>query len=29
MYMDYFSSNMYVNMNVEIDKDQYHIITSY
>jgi hypothetical protein len=28
MYMDYFGSNMYVHMHVEIDKDQDHKITS-
>jgi hypothetical protein len=26
MYMDYFGSNMYVNMHVESDKDQGHRI---
>jgi hypothetical protein len=29
MYLDYFSSNMYVNTHVEIDKDQDHKITSW
>jgi extradiol dioxygenase family protein len=29
MYMDYFGSNMYVHMHVEIDKDQDHKIKSW